>query len=852
MSPLIPPEWESIEAPSMRVTPPGPRSREVLDRIEGTAYPGLSAGLTPLALDSKRAWTVTDLDGNVYLDCASASASVPLGAGRPELLAPVAAALERFGNEDSHALVCRAHRRARRAPARGHAEQPEPLRHRPQRHRGGRDRDQADAPRDRPAGDPRASTAPTTASRRRPRRSAPRRPRSAAACAALVPGFVHVPYPHPYRTPLRDPRPGGSGDATVDYIRDHLLFHALDPSEVAGVVIEPVLGSGGCVAPPDAFWPALTELCREHDWLLCADEVKTGIGRSGELFAVERWGVEPDLMCLGKALGGGAMPIGALLGSERALGGFDDVPTGSTWAWLPGLVRRRARDARPSSSASRCSRTCARSRRSRATRLGELRRSLRADRRRARGRLLHRDRVRRRPASRRSGPPSFRTRSPPRRSSAGVLADSSTTSLNVQPSLVMPPAMLERAFEILAESTRRRGGDRGARAMSDGAAIAGGRCWSALEAELRSELERMASAGTLKRIPVLDSPQGPVGRDRGPRRGALPLLERLPRARQPPGGGPRRRRGAGRVRRRDRLGALHLRQVRAPGRARARPGGLPRDRGGAHLRLLLDRQRGVARRALRPAHRGLLRPPQPRLDHRRDAARAPRPQGRLRARRHRRFAPGARRGAGAGSQADRHRRRLQHGGRPRAARRSWSTVAAEHGATLIVDDSHGIGVVGAGGRGRPRALRLSGLGGRDRHRHARQGPRRRRRRVRRRAPTRSARCSSSARARSCSPTASRRPSRPARAARWPSFATTPTSSPVCAQHGADAGRPARRRASSRSQGESAILPIIVGRDRRERSRSAAGCSTAASTSPGSATPSSRRGRPGSGSRSRPP
>ena len=100
-------------------------------------------------------------------------------------------------------------------------------------------------------------------------------------------------------------------------------------------MIEPVLGSGGCVAPPDAFWPALTELCAEHGWLLCADEVKTGFGRSGHLFAVQRWGVEPDLMCLGKALGGGVAPIGAVLGSERALGGFDDVPTGSTWSWLP-------------------------------------------------------------------------------------------------------------------------------------------------------------------------------------------------------------------------------------------------------------------------------------------------------------------------------------------------------------------------------------------------------------------------------------------------------------------------------------------------------------------------------------
>src|SRR5262249_15521273 len=71
-------------------------------------------------------------------------------------------------------------------------------------------------------------------------------------------------------------------------------------------------------------------------WLLCADEVKSGMGRTGTMFAVEHWGVEPDLMCLGKGIGGGVMPLGAVLGSERALGGFDDVPTGSTWAWLPG------------------------------------------------------------------------------------------------------------------------------------------------------------------------------------------------------------------------------------------------------------------------------------------------------------------------------------------------------------------------------------------------------------------------------------------------------------------------------------------------------------------------------------
>jgi 4-aminobutyrate aminotransferase-like enzyme len=120
----------------------------------------------------------------------------------------------------------------------------------------------------------------------------------------------------------------------VDYIRDHLLHHAVDPREVAGVLLEPVMGSGGCVAPPEAFWTALRELCDEFGFLLAVDEVKTGFGRTGHMFAVQRWGVEPDLMALGKSMGGGVMPIGAVLGTDAAMD-FDDVSTGSTWSWLP-------------------------------------------------------------------------------------------------------------------------------------------------------------------------------------------------------------------------------------------------------------------------------------------------------------------------------------------------------------------------------------------------------------------------------------------------------------------------------------------------------------------------------------
>lgn len=313
---------------------PGPRSAEQLRRLRQVLYPGTGEHLAPFVLAAKSGSTLTDLDGNEYVDLASASASVPLGAAREDLIEPLVATLRRLGNEDGHAIAA--------DTALPLAEKlieitPASLTRVDLALNGTEAVEIAVKAMRRATGRPivigflggyHGETTVTAA-------LGAEETEISRGLRALVPGFAHVPYPNPYRTPFGPPRPGGSGDATVDYLRDHLLFHAIDPTEVAGVVIEPVLGSGGCVAPPDAFWPALTELCAEHGWLLCADEVKTGFGRSGHLFAVERWGVEPDLMCLGKALGGGVAPIGAVLGSERALGGFDDVPTGSTWSWLP-------------------------------------------------------------------------------------------------------------------------------------------------------------------------------------------------------------------------------------------------------------------------------------------------------------------------------------------------------------------------------------------------------------------------------------------------------------------------------------------------------------------------------------
>jgi len=319
-------------APSIVAPPPGPRTADILERQRKVLYRGLAEEVGPFVISRKSGYEVEDVDGNVFLDCISAMASVPVGAARADITEAAVDALRRYGNEDTHyysheyvlplaeRLVAIAPPGLSRVDIALNGTEAVETSVRFMRRATGRSivigfmggyHGEAGT-----AGAIGAETSDLSYGYR-----------------ALMPGFVHVPYPNPYRTPFTA-RPGGTGDGTVDYIRDHLLHHAVDPREVAGFVIEPVMGSGGCVAPPDPFWPALSELCREFDLMLCADEVKTGFGRAGTMFAVERFGVEPDLVALGKSMGGGVMPIGAVLGTEASMD-FDDVSTGSTWSWLP-------------------------------------------------------------------------------------------------------------------------------------------------------------------------------------------------------------------------------------------------------------------------------------------------------------------------------------------------------------------------------------------------------------------------------------------------------------------------------------------------------------------------------------
>lgn len=124
----------------------------------------------------------------------------------------------------------------------------------------------------------------------------------------MMPGVFHAPYANPYRNPL-GAGPEQIADAAISYIEEQILTHLVSPDEVAAVVVEPIQGEGGYVVPPASFHQRLRELTKKHGILLIADEVQSGMGRTGKMFACEHFGIEPDIITIAKGIASG-MPLG--------------------------------------------------------------------------------------------------------------------------------------------------------------------------------------------------------------------------------------------------------------------------------------------------------------------------------------------------------------------------------------------------------------------------------------------------------------------------------------------------------------------------------------------------------------
>src|SRR5271154_3723872 len=148
--------------------------------------------------------------------------------------------------------------------------------------------------------------------------------------APTMPGVTHVPYQNSFGPLFAGP---DQGRAVLDYIR--MLFdRSVPPSEVAAILVEPIQGEGGYLVPPEGFLAGLRSLCDQHGILLIFDEVQSGTGRTGRMFASEHFAVCPDIVTLAKGLGSG-MPIGAVIAKRRIMQQWKRGAHGNTFGGNP-------------------------------------------------------------------------------------------------------------------------------------------------------------------------------------------------------------------------------------------------------------------------------------------------------------------------------------------------------------------------------------------------------------------------------------------------------------------------------------------------------------------------------------
>jgi len=316
----IPPRAAASEPTPHIVTElPGPKARDIIARDEAVASPSLTRAY-PLVAESGSGMTVTDVDGNRFLDFAAGIAVCSTGHAHPKVVAAIqeqAAQLIHIAATDFYEprYLELMERLAGIAPfaekarvfltnsgteaiegaiklARYHTHRPGIIAFEGGFH--GRT----------------MGALSLTNSKVKQR----------AGFGPLIPMVHHAPFP---RVRAWRENSGGDGSAELAHLRNTIFGRQISPADVAAIVIEPIQGEGGYFPAPAAFMQGLRELCDEHGILLVADEIQSGLGRTGTWWAIESMGVEPDIITTAKGIASG-MPIGAFIARD------------SVWTWPPG------------------------------------------------------------------------------------------------------------------------------------------------------------------------------------------------------------------------------------------------------------------------------------------------------------------------------------------------------------------------------------------------------------------------------------------------------------------------------------------------------------------------------------
>ena len=306
---------------SVKTALPGPKSQALLDRRKKAVAGGVSLA-HPIFVERAEGSTLVDVDGNVFLDFAGGIGCLNVGHARPEVVRAVAKQAERLthaafqvagyeGYVEVAETVCRlapipgekravlfstgaeavenAVKIARRATSRGGVLCFEHGFH------------------------GRTLLGLTLTGKASPYK---------AGFGPFVPEVYRLPFPYPYR------------DASVVGRLEERLLPLVRPEDLAAVILEPILGEGGFVVPPAAFLAELRAFCDAHGVVLIADEVQTGFGRTGAMFASSRLGLEPDLITMAKSIAGG-LPLSAVVGRAPILDTIQVGGLGGTFAGNP-------------------------------------------------------------------------------------------------------------------------------------------------------------------------------------------------------------------------------------------------------------------------------------------------------------------------------------------------------------------------------------------------------------------------------------------------------------------------------------------------------------------------------------
>ncbi len=306
-------------APHIQTELPGPKARALIARDEAVASPSLTRAY-PLVAESGSGMVVTDVDGNRFLDFAAGIAVCATGHSHPKVVAAIheqadrlihiaatdfyeprytelmerLAAIAPF-SEKARVFLTNSGTEAVEGAiklARYHTHRPGIIAFEGAFH-----------------GRTMGSLSLTNS-----------KIKQRAGFGPLIPMVHHAPFPR-----IRAWREGSGGDGSAElaHLSDTIFGRQISPADVAAIVVEPIQGEGGYFPAPKAFMRGLREICNEHGILLVADEIQSGMGRTGKWWAIEHTGVEPDILTTAKGIASG-MPIGAFIARD------------SVWTWPPG------------------------------------------------------------------------------------------------------------------------------------------------------------------------------------------------------------------------------------------------------------------------------------------------------------------------------------------------------------------------------------------------------------------------------------------------------------------------------------------------------------------------------------